>query len=72
MISLNDDELQILLTAARPIPAQHRSDFLNDVASELSKYPEIGPGVIHRVTAKIQRQHLAPRMSHNVGSKYGH
>jgi hypothetical protein len=25
-----------------------------------------------RVTAKAQRQHLAPRTGHNVGSKYGH
>jgi hypothetical protein len=37
-------------------------------------YPESGDrsGIVGRVTAKLQRQHLAPRMSHNVGSKYGH
>jgi hypothetical protein len=32
------------------------------------------PGIVGRVVAKVQRQHLAPRSGpgRNVGSKYGH
>jgi hypothetical protein len=67
-ISLSDSELAAVMEAARPIPARDRDQFLRDVASELARYPEIGDGIIHRVTAKIQREHLAPRRyAHNVG-----
>jgi hypothetical protein len=38
----------------------------------LQRYPELGPGILGRVVAKVQRQHLAPRTGHNVGNKYGH
>jgi hypothetical protein len=72
MISLSDDELQIIMDCARPLQPHQRSEFLRDVASELARYPEIGVGVVGRVTAKLQREHLAPRSWHNVGSKYGH
>jgi hypothetical protein len=71
-ISLSDDELAAVMAAAAPIHPRERDQFLRDVAAELSKHLEIGPGVVGRVTAKIQRQHLAPRMSHNVGRKWGH
>jgi hypothetical protein len=60
MISLSDDELRIVMEAARPIPARDRDQFLRDVAAELAKYPELGPGVVGRVVAKIQRQPLNP------------
>ena len=68
MLSLSDDELAALLSAARPIPARDRDQFLRAVASELEKHEVIGVGVIHRVTAKIQRQHLnRPRYAHTTG-----
>jgi plasmid stabilization system protein ParE len=68
MISLSDDELAAVMEAARPIPARDRDQFLRDVADELARYPEIGPGVIHRVVGKLQREHLAPRRyAHSVG-----
>ncbi|MDE5456312.1 hypothetical protein GWE18_26495 [Bradyrhizobium sp. CSA112] len=47
-------------------------EFLRAVVAELAKYPESGPGIIGRVVAKVQRQHLAPSTGHNVGSKYWH
>ena len=56
-----------LQAAARPIPPCDRDGFLRDVAAELARYPELGPGIIARVTAKLQRQHLAPRLSNNSG-----
>jgi hypothetical protein len=65
MIALSDDELAAVMTAAAPIPPRDRDQFLRDVASELSRYPELGPGIVGRVTAKTQRQHLAPRVWHN-------
>ena len=68
-LSLSDSELAAVMEAARPIPPRDRSNFLRDVVAELQKYPELGPGIIGGVTAKLQ--HLAPRMGHNVGSKYG-
>jgi hypothetical protein len=61
MISLSDSELAAVMEAARPLPPRDRDEFLKAVAAELSQYPEIGPGVIGRVVAKLQRQHLAPR-----------
>jgi hypothetical protein len=65
MIALSNDELAAVMTAAAPIPPRDRDQFLRDVASELSRHPELGPGIVGRVTAKIQRQHLAPRVWHN-------
>jgi hypothetical protein len=71
-LSLSDDELAAVMQAAAPLPPRDREAFLVDVAGELANYPEIGPGVVHRVVRQIQRQHLAPRMGHNIGAKYGH
>ena len=46
MISLSDSELAAVMEAARTIPSRDRSEFLRDVVVELSKYPELGPGII--------------------------
>jgi hypothetical protein len=59
-LSLSDDELAAIMDAAAPLPPHQRAAFLRAVSTELSKYPELGPGVIARVTAKLQRQHLNP------------
>ena len=40
------------------------SEFLREVVAELAKYPELGPGVIGRVVAKVQRQPIAPLRAH--------
>lgn len=58
MISLSDSELQTIMEAAKPLHPHQRSDFLRDVSAELAKYEVIGPGIIHRVTAQLQRAHL--------------
>jgi hypothetical protein len=72
MLALSDDELGIVMTAAKPLQPRDRGAFLADVASELSKYEVVGVGIIGRVVAKVQREHLAPRTGHNVGSRYSH
>ena len=71
MISLSDDELAAVMEAARQIPARDRDQFLRDVAVELAKYPELGPGVIGRVCSKLQRAHLnGARDLRGVGGKW--
>jgi hypothetical protein len=70
-ISLSDSELAAVMKAAKPIPSRDRSDFLRDVVAELQKYPEIGPGIIGRVCAKMQRAHLnPPSFRNNIGGKW--
>ena len=72
MLALTDDELAAVMSAAKPLPPSQRSVFLADVAAELSKYPEVGPGIIGRVCSKLQREHLSPRSLNGVGGKYDH
>ena len=69
-ISLSDSEMSAVIDAAKPLQARQRSEFLREVIVELQKYEVIGPGIIGRVTAKLQRLHLAPRTYH-TGSKWG-
>jgi hypothetical protein len=70
MISLDDSELAAIMEAAKPIPVRDRDQFLQAVASELSKYPEIGVGVIHRVTARLQRAHMNPPSLRGASGKW--
>jgi hypothetical protein len=70
-LSLSDSEMLAVMQAARPIDPRERDQFLRDVAVELSKYELLGPGVIDRAVAKVQKQHLAPRTGHHVGSNWG-
>jgi hypothetical protein len=73
MLALSDDQLAAVMEAARPLQPHQRSEFLQAVAVELARYPEIGVGIIHRVTSKIQRAHLSgPRDLRGVGGKWGH
>jgi hypothetical protein len=71
MISLSDSELSAVMEAARPIHPRERDQFLRDVVAELAKYELLGPDIIGRVVAKVQRQHLAPRTGHNVEANTG-
>ncbi len=70
MISLSDDELAAVMSAARPIPPRDRDQFLRDVAAELSRHLEIGPGIIARVTAAAQKRYLNPPSLQGIGGKY--
>ena len=65
MISLDDSEMQILLSAAAPLQPHQRDQFLRDCASELSKFEVVGPGIISRTVSKLQKQHLVPRSMSN-------
>jgi hypothetical protein len=65
-IKLNDDELDSVLAAARPIAIERRDAFLQ-VAAEL-RGREIGPGVVHRVCAQVQREHFNPPVETRSGA----
>ena len=60
MIALTDDELNIVMAAARPLPVRSREGFLLDVAAVLTSYPaeQRGVGVVYRVAREMQRRHF--------------
>ena len=57
-LSLSVEEMDSVLTAARPIALGERDHFLRELAAELAQYApsEIGPGLIHRLAADLQRR----------------
>jgi hypothetical protein len=61
MLSLSDQELDVLMTLAAPLDPAMRDPFLRAVAIELGRYqPEaIGPGLVSRVGRELQRQFVA-------------
>jgi hypothetical protein len=59
-LKLSDDELTALYRAAQPIAPHLRDAFLQDLADELRRYPEIGPGIIYRAIATLQRKYFDP------------
>ena len=72
-LKLDDAELDVLMSAAAPLEPHRRDAFVTEVAAELARYPELGPGVVHRVCRDLQRRHWdAPQLGHSPGavSKY--
>jgi hypothetical protein len=60
-LSLNDDEYNAVQAAAAPIHPLQRSAFLQALAKELELHPAIGPGLVHRLAAELQRRYaIAP------------
>jgi hypothetical protein len=59
-IKLSDAEMDAIMRAARPIAPDRRDAFLQEVASSLVGCSDIGPGIVHRVLAQVQRVHLDP------------
>jgi hypothetical protein len=62
-IKLSDDELSAVMQAARPIAVNRRDAFLQQVATALQTCGEVGPGVVYRVIAEVQRAHFDPPIS---------
>ena len=60
-IALSDDEMAVLMNAARPIPPAARAEFLQAVAKALAAHPgELGVGAVYRIAAATQRQFYDP------------
>jgi hypothetical protein len=56
-ISLNDAEYDAVMSAAAPIHPSQRGDVIQALAGELERQPAIGPGVVHRIAADLQRRY---------------
>lgn len=54
-LSLSDTEYDAVQAAAAPIHRLQRDAFLKALAAELERHPVIGPGLVHRVAAEIQK-----------------
>jgi hypothetical protein len=55
-LSLPDDLYFAIQQAAAPVSAIERDQFLTELATELARYPALGPGVVHRCAAELQRR----------------
>jgi hypothetical protein len=54
-LSLNDDEYAAVQAAAAPIHPMQRDAFLKALAAELERHPVVGPGVVFRAAAQLQK-----------------
>jgi hypothetical protein len=54
-LSLSDDEFAAVQAAAAPIHPMQRDAFLKALAAELERHPVVGPGVVHRCAAQLQK-----------------
>jgi hypothetical protein len=54
-LSLSDDEYNAVRAAAAPIHPLQRDAFLKALAVELERHPVVGPGVVHRAAADLQK-----------------
>lgn len=52
IVRLTDDELDAIMSAARPLEASRRDAFLQHVASSLKHRGELGPGVVYASSRK--------------------
>jgi hypothetical protein len=54
-LSLSDAEFAAVQAAAAPIHPLQRDAFLKALAVELERHPVVGPGVVHRCAAALQK-----------------
>jgi hypothetical protein len=54
-LSLSDAEFDAVQAAAAPIHPLQRDAFLRALAVELERHPVIGPGVVFRAAATLQK-----------------
>ena len=58
-LSLSDDELDVVMNLAAPLPPQNRNNFLEAIAAELqARGAEVGPGAVHRIASELQGRYL--------------
>jgi hypothetical protein len=50
-VRLSEQQMSAVLAASYPLPADRRTAFLIDIATELAGLPEIGDRALHRVAA---------------------
>jgi hypothetical protein len=70
-IRLSDSELDAVTAAARPIAVERRDAFLADVAQALSAHAVLGPGIVGRTCAEVQKRYFdPPDLGRGMPSKY--
>jgi hypothetical protein len=57
-LALNDAEFAAVQAAAAPIHPLQRDAFLKALAEELERHPVVGPGLVHRLAADVQRRYV--------------
>jgi hypothetical protein len=57
-LSLTDVEYAVVQAAAAPIHPLQRGVFPQALAKELERHPVIGPGLVHRLAADLQRRYV--------------
>jgi hypothetical protein len=65
MLSLDDEQMSILLAIAAPIPLQLRDAFLRALTDELRNRSDVGAGELHRLGIDV-RKRLVPWTSSMV------
>jgi hypothetical protein len=55
-LAIPDDLYFAVQQAAAPVSASERTQFLQELAAELGRYPVLGAGVVHRAAANLQRR----------------
>jgi hypothetical protein len=60
MIALDDDELDAVMAATRPLPPRARGEFLRAVAAEIEQHHQRGPGAVYRACRELQRKFFDP------------
>jgi hypothetical protein len=58
-LSFSPEEMDLLLELSRPIEPAQRSAFLDAVAAAIGEQAS-GPGIIHQIARRIQRQFWTP------------
>jgi hypothetical protein len=56
MISLTDQQLQQVMSLASPIPIERRDKFLRELARELRRRGDVGPGELQRLCVEVRRR----------------
>lgn len=70
-LRLTDDELTAVFQAARPLAPYQRDSFLQEVASELARAGEVGPGTVNRAVRAVQKRFFdPPELGHRDYAKY--
>jgi hypothetical protein len=62
-LPISADLYSAALEAALPITPSQRNEFLAELATELARAPELGPGVLHRAAAVLQRKFVVEARS---------
>jgi hypothetical protein len=62
-LALSDDLYAVVQAAAAPIAPAERAQFLQELAAELERHPEIGPGLVHRAAAQLQKKYTVEARS---------